>query len=145
MARDRQTTWVLVAIVVIAIIGILFAGKQGGWQFLKPVREMPYAYEGDCCTCTRTLMSGFGGVKPGTSETLFKNVVTPSCVALCTEVNRRTKYPGFEYTVSATVSNDPVCDIIKPVPLPHRPQPTAPTQRVGAGAYRSSPAQGMYE
>lgn len=146
MATDRQTKWVLTVIVVIALIGILFAGQQGKLGWRSPGAEYPYAYgASECCTCSRSLLGGFGGVQPGTSETLFKNVIAPDCASLCNYVHQRTRLPNFEYSLNAFVSNDPVCRLIKPAPRSYIPQPTAPNQRVGAGAYRSSPVQGIYE
>lgn len=148
MAGDRQTTWVLVAIVIIALIGVFFAAQQGGLRRQQPVREYPFWYFGEeCCTCSRTLMSGFEGVRLGMTETLFKNVKARDCSELCNYVHQRTKVPGWQYSVNAFISKDPACEVLKPVPQFQRAQPTLPVerQRAGVGAYRSSPAQGIYE
>lgn len=145
MAGERQTPWVLIGIVVVALIGIFFAAQQGGFG-RPPLEEKPYWYSGnECCTCARTLATGLGDVRPGMTETLFKNVKAANCVELCNYVHQRTKVAGWQYSVNAFISNDAACEVLKPVPQSYSPQPTAPAQRVGAGAYRSSPAQGLYE
>lgn len=133
MAQDNSTKFVLGLVLLLAIIGVVFLMREGGYKYAG--REMPGQYwEGECCTCSRDTANLRGEVVGGTREVLFRNEHAADCSAACAEAHEYTKRPYTNYQVTSFVSNDPVCRTSLPSPRTY----------AGAGGYSDQPSQDQY-
>ena len=136
MAQDNTTKLVIGIVILLAIVGIIFLIRGGGYQYKLAGRERPgqFGWTGECCTCTRAQQTLQGAVRPETREVLFRNEHVPDCVAACSQAHEYTKQPGVKYDVNAFVSNDAECRTSLP----------APRTYPGAGGFSDQPIQDQY-
>jgi hypothetical protein len=134
MAQDQSTKVLLGIVVLLAIVGVFFLMREGGYQY--PGRESPgqFGWTGECCTCTRAMQTPQGAVRPETREVLFRNEHVPDCAAACTQMHEYTKQPYVKYDVNAFVSNDAQCRTSMPAPLTY----------AGGGGFSDQPSQDRY-
>lgn len=136
MAQDNTTKVVISIVVILALIGVIFLLREGGFKrhYKTAAEEMPYGWEGECCTCSRALMNRYGAVIPETRELIFQDEHVPDCTAACAEAHEYTRNEQARYEVSAFISNDPVC----------RTELPAPRTYAGAGGFQNQPVQDKY-
>lgn len=135
MAQDNSTKLVIGVVILLAIIGVIFLVRGGGFAKLA-ARESPgqYGWTGECCTCTRAAQTLQGAVKPATREVLFRNEHVTDCSAACLEAHEYTKQPYVKYDVNSFISNDPQCRTSLPGPRAY----------AGAGGFGDQPTQDKY-
>jgi len=115
---DNSTKLVVGIVIILAIVGVVFLMKQGGYTYKLPTRETPgeYGWTGECCTCTRALTTLRGAIRPETTEVLFRNVRVADCTAACAQAHEATKATGVKYALLPVISNDAECRTSLPVP-----------------------------
>jgi len=132
---DSSTKAVLAIVVILAIVGVVFLVRSGGYTHYKTAEEeKPYGWEGECCTCTRAQLTLRGAVLPGTREVLFRNEHVEDCASACASYNIRTKNPRVQYDVNAFVSNDVECRTSLPMGRTYG----------GAGGFQDQPTSDEY-
>lgn len=135
MAQDNSTKWLIGIVILLAIIGIFFLMRGGGYQYKGAGSESPGQFgSGECCTCTRAEQTLQGAVRPQTREVLFRNVRVADCTSECARVHTYTKRPYVKYDVNAFVSNDAQCRESLPEPRSY----------AGAGGFNDQPIQDQY-
>ncbi len=115
---DNSTKVVVGIIVILAIVGVVFLMKDGGYSYKLATQETPgeYGWTGECCTCTRALTTLRGAVLPQTTEVLFRNAHVDDCAAACAQTHAETKATGAKYALMPIISNDAECRTSLPVP-----------------------------
>jgi hypothetical protein len=134
MAQDSSTKYLVGIVVLLAIIGIFFLIKGGGYHYKTATEEQPFGWSGECCTCTRAAQTLQGAVKPETREVLFRNEHVTDCATACAQIHAQTKRAGVRYDVNAFISNDPECRTSLPSPRGY----------AGAGGFYDQPMQDQY-
>lgn len=116
---DNSTKVVLGIIVILAVVGVVFLMKEGGYSYKLASRESPgqYGWTGECCTCTRAQTTLRGAILSQTTEVLFRNAHVPDCNAACAQTHAETKMTGAKYALMPIISNDAECRTSLPVPL----------------------------
>lgn len=115
---DNATKVAVGVIVILAIVGVVFLMKEGGYTYKLATRENPsqYGWTGECCTCTRAQTTLRGAVMPQTTEVLFRNAHVDDCVSACAQTHAETKSAGVKYALMPIISNDAECRTSLPVP-----------------------------
>ncbi len=133
---DNSTKIIVGIVVILAIVGVVFLLKEGGYQYKLASRETPgqYGWTGECCTCTRAQMTLRGAVLPTTTQVLFRNAHVPDCVEACKQTHEETKATGVKYSLMPIISNDAECRTSLPVPRTY----------AGAGGYADQPRMDAY-
>ncbi len=133
---DSSTKVIVGIVVILAIVGVVFLMKEGGYQYKLASREMPgqYGWTGECCTCTRAQMTLRGSVLAQTTEVLFRNAHVDDCAAACARTHAETKATGVKYSLMPIISNDAECRTSLPVPRTY----------AGAGGYADQPRMDSY-
>lgn len=132
---DNSTKLLVGVIVLLAIVGVVFLMKSGGYHYKTEAEmESPYGWTGECCTCSRAQLTLHGAVRPESREVLFRNEHVVDCSAACADYHMRTKNPRAKYEVSSFVSNDKECRTSLPSALTYG----------GAGGFTDQPTSDVY-
>ncbi len=136
MAQQNSTKLLVGVIVLLAIIGVVFLIRGGGYSYKMAGRESPgqYGWSGECCTCSRLVMNLQGTIVPNGNQVLFRNEHVDNCAAACTEAHDYTKQRGVKYQVTSFVSNDAECRTSLP----------ASRTYAGAGGFDDQPTSDKY-
>ena len=135
MAQDGSTKIALGVVILLALVGVVFLMRSGGFYHYKTVNEEnPRGWFGECCTCTRAVLTLQGAERPETREVLFRNEHVDDCAAACAQQHAATRNPRFQYDVNSFVSNDAECRTSLPAPLTYQ----------GAGGYDDQPTSDAY-
>ncbi len=136
MGQDNSTKLVIGVVILLAIIGVVFLLRSGGYVYKSASSESPgqYGWSGECCTCTRAQLTKLGSVMPATREVLFRNEHVADCTSACAEQHKYTRNPRVNYDVNAFVSNDAECRTSLPQPLAYS----------GAGGFNDQPTSDSY-
>jgi hypothetical protein len=124
---DNSTKIIVGIVVILAIVGVVFLMKEGGYTYKLASSETPgqYGWTGECCTCTRAQTTLRGAVLPQTTEVLFRNAHVEDCASACAKTHAETKATGVKYALMPIISNDAECRTSLPVPRGY----------VGSGGY----------
>jgi len=134
MAQDNSTKMVIGIVILLAVVGVIFLLRGGGYHYKTAVEEMPYGWEGECCTCSRALINVNGAIIPESTEVVFRNEHVADCASSCAEAHQYTKSGRAQYAVSSFISNDPVCRTSLPASRTYS----------GAGGFQNQPVQDQY-
>jgi len=134
MAQDNSTKFVVGLVIILAVVGVIFLLRGGGYHYKTAAEEKPYGWSGECCTCTRQTLNIKGAVIAGSTEVLFRNEHVEDCAASCAEAHDYTRNHAARYAVGSFVSNDAECRTSLPASRPY----------AGGGGFYDQPTSDAY-
>jgi len=137
MVQDNSTKIVFGIVLLIAVLGVVFAVRHG-YQYKQAHTERPGLLGGkECCSCSRAQQTLDGAVRSDTREVLFSNVIVQDCASACAQAHEFTKMPRIRYDVNSYVSDDSACKVSLPEPLAYQ-------GAGGMGGFADQPMQDQY-